>query len=57
MPLFKKAQDKTADQSKTSFEGGGLVLFETVQDAMRAERLLQHANYTMKLVAPPPQLR
>jgi hypothetical protein len=57
MPLFRKAQDKTADQSKPSFEGGGLVLFETVQDAMRAERLLQHANYTLKLVAPPPQLR
>lgn len=51
MPLFKKAQ------SKIPFEGGGIILFETVQDAMRAEKLLQQADYTMRLVAPPPRMR
>ena len=42
---------------KPSFEGGGLVLFMDVQDAMRAERVLKKADYAVRLVAPPPQLR
>jgi hypothetical protein len=42
---------------KSSFEGGGLVLFMDVQDAMRGEKLLKKADYTVKLVAPPPELR
>jgi hypothetical protein len=42
---------------KPSFEGGGLVLFMDVQDAMRAERVLKKADYVVRLVAPPPQLR
>lgn len=44
-------------EGKTGFEGGGLVLFETVQDAMRAEKVLGEAGYSLRLVAPPPQLR
>jgi len=51
MPLIKKGK------AKIHFEGGGIILFDTVQDAMRAEKLLQQANYTIKLVAPPPKLR
>ena len=50
MPLFKRKQ-------KTEFEGGGLVLFSDVQDAMKAERVLDGAGYLVKLVAPPPALR
>ncbi len=44
-------------RKKTSFEGGGLVLFEDVQDAMTAEKVLRKADYAVKLVAPPPELR
>lgn len=42
---------------KQSFEGGGLVLFMDVHDAMRGERVLKKADYAVRLVAPPPQLR
>ena len=44
-------------KQKTSFDGGGLVLFLDVQDAMRAEKVLRGAGYAVKLVAPPPALR
>ncbi len=44
-------------RKKPPFEGGGLVLFMDVQDAMRAERVLKGGDYEVKLVAPPPQLR
>ncbi|MBA7563230.1 hypothetical protein ES708_04884 [subsurface metagenome] len=44
-------------RQKTSFEGGGLVLFLDVPDAIKAERVLKKAGYTIKLVAPPPALR
>ncbi len=44
-------------KKKTSFEGGGLVLFLDVQDAIKAEKVLKRAGYTVKLVAPPPELR
>jgi hypothetical protein len=40
-----------------SFEGSGLMLFEKVEEAMKAERILKRENYTVKLVAPPPTLR
>ena len=44
-------------RKKVSFEGGGLVLFMDVQDAMRAEKVLKKADYAIRLVAPPPELR
>jgi hypothetical protein len=44
-------------RKKPSFEGGGLVLFEDVQDSMAAEKVLRRADYAVKLVAPPPELR
>lgn len=44
-------------RKKPSFEGGGLVLFEDVQDAMTAEKVLRKADHAVKLVAPPPELR
>ncbi len=46
-----------ADKDKKGFTGGGIVLFDTVQDAMRAEKVLVEAGYKMRLVAPPPSLR
>ncbi len=50
MAFFKRKQ-------KIQFEGGGLVLFMDVQDAMKAEKVLKNAGYGVKLVAPPPALR
>ena len=44
-------------KKKASFEGGGLVLFMDVQEAMKAERVVKEADYAVKLVAPPPELR
>jgi hypothetical protein len=42
---------------KAAFEGSGLALFDSVQDAMHGERVLKKAGYQVKLVAPPPELR
>jgi len=50
MAFLKRKQRK-------AFEGGGLVLFMDVHDAMKAEKVLKNADYTVKLVAPPPALR
>jgi hypothetical protein len=44
-------------QQKAKFEGGGLILFQEVPHAMAAEKVLKSLGYTVKLVAPPPQLR
>ncbi len=44
-------------KQKTTFEGGGLVLFTNVQDAIKAEKVLKQAGYIVRLVAPPPELR
>jgi hypothetical protein len=49
MPIFK-------GKPKTSLEDG-LVLFETVQDAMKGEKLVKDGGYPVKMVAPPPELR
>ena len=44
-------------KKKDKFEGGGLVLFDEVQEAMAGEKVLKSAGYVVKLVAPPPELR
>jgi len=44
-------------RKKESFNGGGLVLFDVVQPAMQAEKVLKKADYKVRLVAPPPELR
>ena len=44
-------------KQKASFEGGGLVLFMEVQEAIKAEKVLRSAGYTVRLVAPPLALR
>jgi hypothetical protein len=48
---------KSSSQKKSAFEGGGLILFDAVQPAMQAERVLKKADYRVRLVAPPPELR
>lgn len=50
MALFGK-------KNRNVFEGGGLVLFQAVEEAIAAEKILKAENYEVKLVAPPPQLR
>ncbi|HNQ01338.1 MAG TPA: DUF3343 domain-containing protein, partial [Syntrophales bacterium] len=42
---------------KNGFEGGGLVLFESVEEAMSGERALKAGELENRLVAPPPELR
>ncbi len=44
-------------KDKNAFVGGGLVLFEEVSEAMRGEKVLKKADYQVRLVAPPPELR
>ena len=44
-------------KKKPSFEGGGLLLFEKVEEAIKAEKVLKGSDYVVKLVAPPPTLR
>ena len=50
MGLFKK-------QNRGAFEGGGLVIFMDVPDAISAEKALKGDGYAVRLVAPPPALR
>jgi hypothetical protein len=42
---------------ETRFDGGGLVLFAAVRDALEARKILREGGYAARLVAPPPQLR
>ena len=44
-------------QQKAKFEGGGLVLLQTVEDAIATEKILKAGSYIVRLVAPPPELR
>ena len=44
-------------KKKTGFEGGGLALFDKVEEALHAEKVLKNAGYVCRLVAPPPALR
>ena len=44
-------------KSKNRFEGGGLILFSSIEEAIKAEKIMNRNNHEVKLVAPPPQLR
>jgi hypothetical protein len=44
-------------KKKSAFEGGGLVLFMDVSDAIQGEKVLKQADYYVRLVAPPPEMR
>lgn len=50
MAFFKR-------RTKAEFDGGGLILFDEVQQAMIAEKFLKSAGYNVRLVAPPPEMR
>ncbi|MCX5848166.1 MAG: DUF3343 domain-containing protein [Deltaproteobacteria bacterium] len=45
------------NKNKSRFEGGGLILFNNVEEAIKAEKILKVGDYETKLVAPPPTLR
>ena len=44
-------------KKRPRFEGGGLILFYNVEEAIAAEKILKAGEYEIKLVAPPPELR
>jgi hypothetical protein len=50
MGFFKRPQ-------KTKFEGGGLIIFNAVEEAIAVEKILKAADYLVRLVAPPAELR
>jgi hypothetical protein len=47
---FGKNKESNAD-------GAGLILFSSVEEAIKSEHMLKASNYEVKLVAPPPHLR
>ena len=56
MLVFKKKDNKSPTQPKPKNDRG-LVLFETVEDAILAEKLTKRTGIAGRLVAPPPSLR
>ena len=44
-------------KKRLRFEGGGLILFHNIEETIAAEKILKTAEYEIKLVAPPPELR
>ena len=54
--LNKKDRNRPSKKSDIK-QGKGLVLFDTVEDAIKAEKLVMKAGYECSLVAPPPSLR
>ena len=48
---------EAAKQKKTNFVGDGIVIFPDVAGAMKGEKAVRAAEYDVKLVAPPPELR
>lgn len=45
------------NNGKKSVDGGGLVIFEDVSQAIQAEKVLRAGGYEVKLIAPPPKYR
>jgi hypothetical protein len=44
-------------QQKAKFKGDGIITFQDVPVAIRAEKILKAAGIEVKLVAPPPKFR
>ena len=44
-------------QQKPKFKGDGIITFNDVPGALKAEKLLKAADIEVKLVAPPPKFR
>lgn len=53
----KKARTEPDNKALQDKRNKGLVLFDTVEEAIRAEKLVKRSGYACALVAPPPQLR
>jgi hypothetical protein len=51
------AKGSIRSKLEAPFEGGGLVLFSVVRQALEGDRVLREAGYRVRLVAPPAQLR
>jgi hypothetical protein len=51
------AKGSVSSEPEAPFEGGGLVLFSEVRQALEADRVLREAGYRVRLVSPPAQLR
>ena len=45
------------NQPKAKFKGDGIITFQDVPVAIRAEKVLKAAGIEVKLVAPPPKFR
>jgi hypothetical protein len=52
MNIFRGKQGAASKQA-----GDGLIIFDAVPDAIKAEKILKEAGYTPKMVSPPPELR
>ncbi len=50
MPFIRQGKNRESG-------GGGLVLFHEVHEAIKGEKVLREAGYSVKLVAPPPHMR
>lgn len=53
----KKLDTNNRPAKKNNNNGKGLVLFDSVEEAIKAERIIVKAGYACSLVAPPPELR
>ncbi len=57
MRLFSRKASKEKAQHPSADEALGLFLFDQVNEALAAERVLARAGHEVSLVAPPPHLR
>jgi len=55
--FWNKKSESKKNTIDSRVRGKGLVLFDTVEEAIRAEKTLNRSGYTCNLVAPPPALR
>jgi len=55
--FWHKVKSRFSGAGSGNISGSGLVIFNVVEDAIKAEKVLEGAGYACKLVAPPPALR
>jgi hypothetical protein len=44
-------------QKQVAFKGDGIIIFQDVAQAIRAEKLMKRDGYDVRLIAPPPEYR
>ncbi len=54
--MFKFKKNKVS-KNDNSLNRQGIILFQEVNEALRAEKILKNRNYEIRLVAPPPDFR